>query len=149
MKSLVILPTFLAVAGCAIKQDVEPAPTNHGSEICIIENPDVRPRFLEIYRRELEEKGFKTRVIPTTSTLFDCPQTSRYTANWRWDVAYYLAFADISVYEDGKRVGHVTYDSLKGSLNLTKFIHGESKIVELVDQLFPSGTTPSAPEAAP
>jgi hypothetical protein len=148
MKSLVFLPTFLMVAGCAITQDVEPSTTSQGSEICIIENPDVRGRFLEVYLRELETKGFKTRVIPATSTLHDCPQVSRYTANWRWDVAYYLAFADISVYEDGKRVGHVVYDSLRGSLNLGKFVNGENKIVELVDQLFPQGPA-VAQEAAP
>jgi len=148
MRILLPLIFGMLLAGCAIKQDVEPAPTTQGSEICIIENPDVRATFLEIYRRELEKKGFKTRVIPTTSTLFDCPQTSRYTANWRWDVAYYLAFADISVYEDGKRVGHVVYDSLKGGLNLGKFINGENKIVELVEQLFPQDAA-TAPQAAP
>lgn len=148
MKSLVILPGLFVIAGCAITQDVEPAPTTQGSEICIIENPDVRATFLEIYRRELEKKGFKTRVIPTTSTLFDCPQTSRYTANWRWDFALYLAFADISVYEDGKRVGHVVYDSLQGDFNFGKFVHGESKIVELIDLLFPQDAAATA-EAAP
>ena len=148
MKSLAVLPIVPLAASCAIQERVEPAASVNSGEICIIENPDVRGRFLEVYRRELEKKGYMTRVIPTTSTLFDCPQTSRYTANWRWDVAYYLAFADISIYEDGKRVGHVVYDSLQGTMNLGKFVHGETKIVELVDQLFPQGT-PSGPAVAP
>ncbi len=147
MKTLVPLTLVTALYGCAISQSVEPTTSVVAGEICIIENPDVRPRFLEIYPRELQKKGFKTRVIPATSTLFDCPQTSRYTANWRWDMAMYLAFADISVYEDGKRVGHVIYDSLKGGLNLGKFVHGETKIVELVDQLFPQDAEPSAAAA--
>ena len=148
MKILLPMICSMLLTGCAIKQDVEPAPTTQGSEICIIENPDVRATFLEVYRRELEKKGFKTRVIPTTSTLFDCPQTSRYTANWRWDFALYLAFVDISVYEDGKRVGHVVYDSLQGEFNFGKFVHGETKIVELIDQLFPQDAAIAA-EAAP
>jgi len=147
MKTLVPLSVAAALAGCAINQSAEPTTSVVGGEICIIENPDVRASFLEVYQRELEKKGFKTRVIPATSTLFDCPQVSRYTANWRWDVALYLAFADISVYEDGKRVGHVVYDSLKGSMNLGKFVHGESKIVELVDQLFPNDAQPASAAA--
>jgi len=142
MKTLVPLSLVIALAGCAINQSVEPNTSVVSGEICIIENPDVRARFLEVYQRELEQKGYKTRVIPATATLFDCPQVSRYTANWRWDVALYLAFADISVYEDGKRVGHAVYDSLQGSMNLGKFVHGESKIVELVDQLFPNDAQP-------
>ena len=136
MKILVPLIPGMLLTGCAIHQNAEPASVTSG-EICIIDNPDVRPGFLEVYRRELEAKGYKTRVVPATSTLFECPQISRYTANWSWDLALYMTFADISVYEDGKRVGHVVYDSTQGGLNLTKFVRGETKIVELVNQLFP------------
>ena len=146
MKSLVLLPLVLVIAGCAIQQNVEPVSVTSG-EICIIENPDVRENFLVIYRRELEKKGYQTRVVPATSTLYECPQISRYTANWRWDFLYYLAFVDISVYEDGKRVGHVVYDSLQGDANLAKFVHGESKIVELVNQLFPQTAADSSGNA--
>lgn len=144
MRSLVIVPVMLLLTGCAIHQEIEPAAGARSGEICIIENPDVRDRFLEVYVRELENKGYKVRVIPAKSTLFECPQVSRYTANWRWDVLLYLAFVDISVYEDGKRVGHVVYDSLQGSANLGKFVHGESKIVELVNLLYPEAAQTAA-----
>jgi hypothetical protein len=54
MKSLAILPIFLLlVAACAIQQRVEPAAAFKTAELCIIENPDVRPTFLEVYRRQL------------------------------------------------------------------------------------------------
>lgn len=148
MKILVPLIFSTLLTACAIRQDIEPAASVTSGEICIIENPDVRPGFLEVYRRELEAKGYKTRVVPATSTLFDCPQISRYTANWTWDMALYLSFADISVYEDGKRVGHVVYDSTQGGLNLTKFVRGETKVAELVNQLFPQ-TAQAASDAAP
>jgi len=144
MKRLVPLTLISLLSGCAIHQTIEPASSIVNGEICIIENPDVRESFLEIYRRELEKKGFQTRVIPATSTHFDCPQVSRYTANWRWDFALYMAFAEISIYEDGKRVGRVVYDSLQGDLNLGKFVHGETKIVELVSQLFPQDAQAAA-----
>ena len=136
MKTLVPLTLVTALYGCAISQSVEPTSSVVAGEICIIENPDVRPKFLEIYQRELGKKGFKTRVIPATSTLFDCPQTSRYTANWRWDMAMYLAYADLRVLEDGLLVGQATYDSLAGPLNLAKFGTTADKLRPLVDQLF-------------
>jgi len=44
-------------------------------------------------------------------------------------------------------VGHAVYDSLQGSMNLGKFVHGESKIVELVDQLFPNDAQPASAAA--
>jgi len=148
MKTLVPLMLLMLLTGCAIYQTVEPAASVVSGEICIVENPDVRKKFLEVYRRELEAKGYKTRVIPATSTLYDCPQVSRYSANWRWDIAYYLAFAEISVYEDGKRVGRVVYDSLRGDANIGKFVLGEAKIEELVSQLFPQAAQ-AAEAAAP
>jgi len=49
----------------------------------------------------------------------------------------YMAFAEITVYSDGKEVGKALYDSLRGGANMSKFIRGEEKIKELVDQLFP------------
>jgi len=147
MKTLVPLMLVMLLTGCAIYQPVEPAASVVSGEICIVENPDVRARFLEIYRRELEAKGYRTRVIPATSTLFDCPQVSRYTANWRWDIAYYLAFAEISVYADGKRVGRVVYDALRADFNIGKYVLGEAKIEQLVDQLFPQDAQAAAAAA--
>ena len=147
MKTIVPLTLVMLLTGCAIYQTVEPAASVVSGEICIVENPDVREKFLEIYRRELEAKGYQTRVIPATSTVYDCPQVSRYTANWRWDIAYYLAFAEISVYEDGKRVGRVVYDSLRGDLNIGKFVLGEAKIEQLVRQLFPQDAQATAAAA--
>jgi len=147
MKSLLPLTLVSLLSGCAIHQTIEPASAVVSGEICIIDNPDVRETFLDIYRRELEKKGFRTRVIPVTATHFDCPQVSRYTANWRWDIAMYMAFAEISIYEDGKRVGRVVYDSLQGDFNVGKYGHAETKIVELVDQLFPQGAQPTAAAA--
>jgi hypothetical protein len=62
--------------------------------------------------------------------------TSTYTANWRWDLALYMAFAEIIVYAEGTKVGSAVYDSLHGGANMNKFINAEAKIRELVDELF-------------
>jgi hypothetical protein len=106
-------------------------------ELCIIDNPNVRSTFLEEYRRVLSAKGYQTKVLDKSASVDDCPITSTYTANWRWDLAMYMAFAQITVYANGKKVGDALYDSLSGSGNLGKFISAETKIRELVDQLFP------------
>jgi hypothetical protein len=112
-------------------------------EICIIDNPKVREGFLEAYRRALDHKGFQTRVLDKSATPDECPLTSTYTANWRWDLALYLAFANITVYADGRKVGRAVYDSLGGGGNPAKFINAEKKIQELVDQLFPDPASAS------
>ena len=138
IKRLLWLSIGFLMTGCAIHQNVNPVPKLAEAEICIIENPDVRSSFLEAYRRALEAKNLKIRMLPQTAAQRDCRQTSTYTANWRWDLAHYLAFVDLNVFTDGRSVGRAIYDSLGGGLNLSKFIDAEKKIYELVDQLFPS-----------
>jgi hypothetical protein len=127
----------LALGGCAIHQRVDPVPRMEGRELCVIENPNVRESFLQEYRRALEEKGFQVKVLDKTADVNDCELTSTYTANWRWDLALYMAFAKLTVYSGGSQVGSALYDSLSGGGNIAKFISAENKIRELVGQLFP------------
>lgn len=54
-------------------------------------------------------------------------------------MATYMAYAEIKVNDNGKPIGEAIYDSTNGSGNLGKFISAETKIKELVDQLFPTG----------
>lgn len=48
-----------------------------------------------------------------------------------------MAYAEMTVYRDGKRIGSAKYDSLLGGGRLDKFIKADQKIRELVNQLFP------------
>jgi hypothetical protein len=82
-------------------------------------------------------------MLDKSATPGECPLTSTYTANWRWDLALYLAFADITIYAGGKKVGRAVYDSLGGGGNPAKFINAEKKLQELVDQLFPDPASAS------
>jgi hypothetical protein len=133
----------IALVGCAIKQNVRPVERLEGKEVCIVENLAVKQAgFLATYQRVLTEKGYVVRVMPAASAVTVCPVTSTYTANWRWDLALYLAYADITVYSNGQQSGQAIYDSLRGGFNLGKFVHGETKIVELVNQLFPGTAKP-------
>ena len=114
-----------------------------GREVCIVENAAVKQQgFLETYKRVLTGKGYVVRQLPPGSLLTACPVTSTYTANWRWDVALYMVFADIKVYNNGQQSGRAMYDASRGGANLGKFIRGQTKITELVNELFP-GTAKS------
>jgi hypothetical protein len=131
---------FVALlGGCAIHQSVKPVDSFAYKEVCIIENSAVRTGFIDAYKRVLTEKGYAVRQLPASSSLIECPITSTYTANWHWDLAMYMSYADITVYNNGKPVGKATYDATRGGGNMNKFIDADKKISELVNQLFPGG----------
>ena len=134
-RSLVVLGTLL-LCGCAIRQTVTPISVDIGREVCIVRNDDVRESFLEVYQQVLEAKGYRFRVV-TKGEASACPVTSTYRANWSWDLALYMSYAQIKVYKDRREIGTAEYDSTRGSANLGKFIGASGKIEELVDQLFP------------
>ncbi|EPL14114.1 putative lipoprotein [Pseudomonas sp. CF150] len=53
-------------------------------------------------------------------------------------MALYMSFADIQVFENGRRVGQALYDSTSGGARMGKFIDAQSKIIEMTSQLFPN-----------
>ena len=126
------------LAGCAINQTVKPVDRFAGTQICIVVNPAVsQAGFLTTYARVLSEKGYTVRQLSPGTAVTECPVTSTYTANWRWDLGLYMAFADIKVFSNGQQSGQAIYDAMSGGANMNKFIRGEAKITELVNQLFP------------
>jgi hypothetical protein len=135
----VVLASSFAISGCSIRQTVRPVELTDNKEVCIIENPAVKNGFIESYQRVLQGKGYVVRKLPVTSSIIDCPITSTYSASWRWDLALYMVFAEIKVYREGRSVGDAIYDAHRGSANMAKFINADSKITELVSQLFPGG----------
>lgn len=140
MKKLAALALVaLSVSGCAIHQTVKPVESFTGKQICLIENSSVRAGFVESYKRALESKGYIVRRLPSSAAITECSAASTYNALWRWDLALYMAYADIRVYRDGKLVGEAKYDSQSGGMNTGKWIDADKKIVELVHQLFPGG----------
>jgi len=131
---------MLLIAGCGtIEQKVKPITLSgtEAREICVIENTSVRKDFLTAYRDALSRRNLTVRVLPPETAVGSCPLTSTYTANWRWDLALYLAFADLKVYRNGRLEGEAVYDSLQAGAKTSKFINAGMKIQELTDQLFP------------
>jgi hypothetical protein len=135
---LACLPLSL-LAGCAIHQNVRPVEAVGDTQVCVINNPAVRPSVLASYRRVLGDKGYTVRELPESAAITDCKVTSTYQANWRWDLAMYMHFAQFRVFIDGKEKGVATYDATRGGANMGKFIDADKKIAELINQLFPGG----------
>ncbi|MBV7538871.1 hypothetical protein KW842_24155 [Duganella sp. sic0402] len=139
-KRIALLAVVAALStGCAINQKVKPAERFADKKICIISNPAVRDGFMVSFKQALETKGYVAQPLPATASIVDCQVTSTYTANWRWDLAMYMSYADIKVYNGGKVIGEANYDATRGGMNTGKFIDADKKIRELVDQLFPGG----------
>ncbi len=140
------MPVVAALAACAINQKVTPVESFDGKQVCIIENPAVvQAGFIVAYTQALEQKGYTVQRLAAEAKITDCPVTSTYTANWRWDLALYMSFADIKVFQAGKQTGQAVYDATRGGANMSKFIKGDEKIRELVNQLFPDGPKTATP----
>jgi hypothetical protein len=136
-----VLPLLLiaALSGCAIHQTVKPVDRFNDKEICVIENPSVKAGFIDAYKRALSNKGYLVRQLPSSASIVECNITTTYNATWRWDLALYMAYAEIKVYNNGKPIGEAKYDSQRGGANMGKFIDADKKINELANQLFPGG----------
>lgn len=145
IKKAIFIAAFVisgfAINGCSIRQNVRPVESiAQITEICVIRNDKVRSGFLDAYVDALKSKGFQARVLGERSSLIECPVTSTYTANWAWDLALYMRYAEIKIYRNATPIGEAVYDSTWGGGRLDKFIEAEKKIRELVDQLFQRGS---------
>ncbi len=137
-RSLVAL-AVATLSGCSITQEVTPSGLDQrAQELCLVRNSEVvQDGFHDVYQRVLEKNGFKVRWLPDKSPVTSCPLVGTYEVIYRWDLAIYLARADLRIFSDGKEAGRAVYDSLSGGANLGKFIQTEPKLTELIDQLFP------------
>ena len=139
-KSVIRISSLLAVAllaACAIKQDVRPVGALDTRQVCVITNADVRKGFEESLHKSLRVQGYETRTLAPGAAVTSCPVTVTYTANWRWDLATYMAYAEIRVFKAGSETGRAIYDSTRGGGNMGKFIDADRKIGELLRELFP------------
>ena len=137
-RRFVLAAVVVTVSGCSITQEVSPYKLGQPSQdLCVVRNSEVvQDGFHDVYVGVLERKGFRVRTLPDKAPVESCPLLSTYEAIYRWDMAIYLARADLRVFADGKEAGRATYDSLAGGANMNKFIRTEPKLTELVDQLF-------------
>jgi hypothetical protein len=128
--------TVFILSACAINQNVTPVQRSAIEDLCIERNDKVlMADFEPTLGRLIEERGIKVRPF-SGARPDDCRHLARYIANWRWDLAMYLYYVRIEVFEDSRSIGLAEYDATLGGLNLGKFGSTEGKLRPLVDQLF-------------
>jgi hypothetical protein len=96
-------------------------------------------------QRQIEAKHIPTKVY-TGARPAECSHYVEYTANWQWDMAMYLTYAEFRVYDARGLAGSAFYDARRGGGRLDKFGQTADKIRPLIDQLFDSVSVgPSLP----
>ena len=136
MRIAVLLVAAVLLQGCTIDQNVNSVASKGIAEITIIENPAVKSTFLDALKAAVAEQGVVAEVGPRSSLPEDYPCAMTYTANWTWDMALYLVYAEINVYQKGEEIGKAVYDARRGGANMGKFINAEQKVHELIGELF-------------
>ncbi|HET7730167.1 MAG TPA: Sbal_3080 family lipoprotein [Usitatibacter sp.] len=124
-------------AGCAITQKVQPVTVADITQLCVKRNPAVMmDGFIGELESQLRAKGMQVRVFDGARPS-ECRHHLEYTANWRWDLAMYLVYAELRVYESDLLVGQANYDARGGGGRMDKFGATAEKLRPLIDQLFP------------
>lgn len=134
---LVAVASVSILAACAIKQQIQAVSGLVSDEICVIKTADVRAGVEAALVRSIRAQGYTVKSLPSGSSFTECLTTVTYRAHWQWDMALYMAFAEIRVFKAGQDSGSAVYDSTAGSGNMNKFIDAEKKIAELTVALLP------------
>ena len=131
----------LWLGGCSIVTVVEPL-RQPISSACIHDNPDVwSKQFLPELQQQFARHGVQTQVFAGERPA-GCVLVVEYTAEWTWDLAVYLEYADIRIDDLSgtfpKTLGRVTYNAREAGLRFDKFGRGSAKLDDLIDRLFAS-----------
>lgn len=149
MKSLhaaVVLACAALVGACSISTTVRPVADVKITDLCIQFNPAVSQEgFLPELRKQIEGYGVKTSVF-NGDVPAECRYHMTYTANWRWDMALYLFYAEVKVFEGRNQLGEGVYDARMGGANMSKFGPTAEKLRTITAPLFGKPLPASAEE---
>lgn len=156
------------IAGCATHQDITKLDQYRPKEVCVVKDDKVFEGVLETIQASFKEHSIATRVVNGTyenkhamwnpvfnrSDVVGCDALLFYVANWSWDLAYYMYFANIWMTngDASKRIAQATYDA-SHNIGVGKYIVAKDKIRELVNQMlastpaFSNGAAAAAPDA--
>ncbi|MFY8274180.1 Sbal_3080 family lipoprotein [Pseudoalteromonas sp. SSDWG2] len=142
--------TLALLGGCAAKQEVTQYTNRTAPEtVCIAKHSSVKEGFLTAMQEGFQKHDIDTRVIDATyevkhhsfqpkvdqGATQDCTALAFYTANWHWDLALYMAYANIWV-TDTEQKDTLAQASYVTGGGLDKFIDARKKVLELIDQMF-------------
>lgn len=131
----------VAASGCAIKREVRPVDASHRIQtIFIAENQRVHMEgFLPEMVTQLQDMGYVTETYLGTPPR-GARYTMTYTANWAWDLAMYLTYFRVELFDRGRPIAEAEYDARGGSAHLGKFGTTAEKIRPLLEEML--GETP-------
>lgn len=134
----------VALTGC---QTAAPNNDWHAAgqkNLCLVDNPSVRPQVFLTLRRALMDKGLKVMRVEADDTktiINSCPMTLRYEAvygsSWTYST---LRYAKLELTEQGRHnnVYTVQWDERTDKPTLLDSVNDASvELRELVDRLFP------------
>ncbi|MES9905152.1 MAG: Sbal_3080 family lipoprotein [Sedimenticola sp.] len=133
MKYLILVSLVVILSGCT-SLDVTSAKNIDGNEICVINNVSVKKDFTDAYIRQINENGYKSRLIDE-SEKNGCIITSTYAATYGFHWGVYLKTAELNVFNKNELLGKASYKAPYASPEK----HGrvENKIDAMVDKLLP------------
>lgn len=140
---------MLVLAGCASKQEITRWQGAKPSQVCLAENKEVRSGVVDALQKAFEQRGITVQLIPATyetkhmlvqpsvnreKVAQECQAIVFYTANWHWDLAMYMRFANVWITDPqmSRKLGQATYQAGAGP---DKFIDASKKLNELVGQI--------------
>lgn len=144
-------------SGCSITKTVDPIKPAQVTQVCVLDNKDIlMDEYQPEVQRQIEAKRIPTKVYVGARPA-ECSHFLEYTANWQWDMAMYLTYAEFRVYDSKGMTGSAFYDARSGGGRLDKFGHTADKIRPLIDELFGAVTvgpvlvpaTPSSSSVSP
>jgi hypothetical protein len=136
MKVAIAIPLALLVSACT---SIEVRPLDASApikQVCIVENPRVEVSdFVDVMRDGFDRHGMASSVV-TAEAAKTCDVTLTYTALRKWDLAPYLAHAELRLWRDGRQIGSATYHlNGGGGLSLAKWEGTRTKMDPVMDQL--------------
>lgn len=135
MKNYSVLVLMTLLTGC-VSMNVEKVTGLDGEKtICIINNSKVKQAFRDAYERQIQAKGYLTKVVANKDNPA-CKITTVYTARYGIHWGAYLKTANLKILKDNNVIGEASYRAPYASLEK----HGrvEGKIKSMVDELLPA-----------
>jgi outer membrane murein-binding lipoprotein Lpp len=149
-KILIVVFALVVLGGCAATQEISQISTPAPNIVCIVKHVAVKEGVLVALQEEFQANGMTPTVVdgayelkhnlwqPTWSPeqVQSCDALCFYVANWSWDLATYMSFANIWMTDaaGSAKIAQATYDATRVP-GPSKFINAEAKIKELTSQM--------------
>lgn len=149
-KVLILLLLSAGLGGCSATQDITQLRDPAVNKVCIVKHEAVKEGVLVALEEEFRANGLTPIVVDGIyeknhniwepkwylEQVKNCDALNFYVANWSWDLATYMSFANIWMTDAAgtTKLAQATYDATRVP-GPSKFIDADSKIKELVSQM--------------